>query len=143
MRLALIALAVVVFLGISFLVARWLYVDTVERDQVEALLAAQLAGDADAVVDALDCPDAACTTLARANARRLRGAGGLEIVRYDAPTSHAIASQTAPARVVWQSPGRLPVVQCVLVQREGTALTGASVTLQRLSAPIGPESSCP
>ncbi|MBJ7519269.1 MAG: hypothetical protein JHC84_06200 [Solirubrobacteraceae bacterium] len=143
MRAALIALAVVVFLGISFLVARWLYTDTVERGKVEDLLAAQLAGDGDTVVDQLDCPDARCEALARATTARVRGPGDLEIVRYDAPTSHALGSQTGQARVVWQADGRLPTVQCVLVRREGSALTGASVTLQRLSAPIGRESSCP
>jgi hypothetical protein len=45
--------------------------------------------------------------------------------------------------VVWITPGRLTTVQCVLVRREGSAITGASVTLLRVSAPIGRESSCP
>ncbi len=143
MRVALIAFAVLAFLGVSFLVARWLYTDTVERGKVEDLLTAQLAGDGDAVVAQLECPDARCEGLARANARRLKAPGALEIVRYDAPTSHALGSQTADARVVWQAPGRLPTVQCVRIRRDGSALTGASVTLQRLSAPIGRESSCP
>lgn len=143
MRAALVVLAVAVFLGVSFLVARWLYTDTVERDKVVDLLEAQLAGDGDAVVAQLDCPDARCEAVARANARRLRGPGELDVVRYDAPTSHALGSASGQARVVWQAPGRLPTVQCVLVVREGSALTGASVTLQRLSAPIGRESSCP
>lgn len=143
MRAVLIALAVLVFLGVSFVVARWLYTDTVERDKVVDLLEAQAAGDGDAVVAQLACPDRACEELARENARRLRTPGEIEVVRYDAPTSHALGSQTAQARVVWQAGGRLPTVQCVLVRRAGSAVTGASVTLQRLSAPIGRESSCP
>lgn len=143
MRAALIIVAVVAFLGCSFLIARWLNTDSVERGRVVDLLEAQARGDADAVVAQLDCADAACEALARENARRLRTPGDVEIVRYDAPTSHALGSQEAPARVVWQAPGRLPTVQCVLVRRDGTALTGASVTLLRLSAPIGRESSCP
>jgi hypothetical protein len=142
-RAVVIAIAVVVFLGISFLVARWLLTDSVERGKVVDLLEAQLAGDGDAVVSQLDCPDARCEALARENALRLRTAGALELVRYDSPTSHALSGATGQARVVWQAPGRLPTVQCVLVRREGSALTGASVTLQRLSAPIGRESSCP
>lgn len=143
MRAVLIVLAVAAFLGVSFLVARWLYADTAERDQVVDVLQAQLDGDGDAVVARLDCADAACEALARANARRLRGPGPLEIVRYDSETSHALGGATGQVRVVWQSPGRLTTVQCVLVVRTGSALTGPSVTLQRLSAPIGRESSCP
>lgn len=143
MRAALVFLAVAVFLGVSFLVARWLYADTVERDKVVDLLEAQLAGDGDAVVAQLDCPDARCEEVARASARRLRGPGPLEVVRFDSETSHALGGATGQVRVVWQSPGRLTTVQCVLVVREGSALTGPSVTLQRLSAPIGRESSCP
>jgi hypothetical protein len=142
-RAVLIVLAAVVFLGVSFLIARWLYADTVERDKVVDVLEAQLAGDGDAIVAQLDCSDARCEALARANARRLRGPGGLEVVRYDSETSHALGGATGQVRVVWQSPGRLPTVQCVLVARSGSVLTGPSVTLQRLSAPIGRESSCP
>ena len=144
MRAALIAIAVFVFLGISFLVARWLYTDTVERGKVEDVLTAQLAGDGDAVVRPAGLPGRRAARRWRARTpRRLKRPGALEIVRYDAPTSHAIGSQTGQARVVWQAPGGLPTVQCVLVRRDGSALTGASVTLQRLSAPIGRESSCP
>jgi hypothetical protein len=33
-------------------------------------------------------------------------------------------------------------VQCVDVRREGNVLAGHSITLQRLSRPIGRESSC-
>ncbi len=143
MRVALIALAVVVFLVVSFFVARWLNTDTVERGDVVTLLRAQAAGDGDAVVAKLECADAACERLARENARRLRTPGKVEILRYDSPTSHALGSKEGEVRVVWQAPGRLPTVQCVRVARSGSALTGASVTLQRLSAPIGRESSCP
>jgi hypothetical protein len=142
-RAALAVLAVALFLAVSFLIARWLYTDTVERDKVVDLLEAQLSGDADAVVAQLDCPDARCVALARANARRLRGPGPLEVVRYDAPTSHAVGGASGQVRVVWQSPRRLTTVQCVSVVRDGSALTGTSVTLQRLSAPIGREASCP
>ena len=143
MRAALIALAVVIFLGVSLLVARWLNVDTVERGKVVDVLRAQVAGDADAMLREVDCADTRCAQVVRANARRLKTAGELEIVRYDSPTSHALGSASGVVRVVWQAPGRLPTVQCVLVERDGNVLTGASVTLRRLSAPIGRESSCP
>lgn len=143
MRAVFIVSGVAAFLGVSLLVARWLNADTVERGKVVDLLEAQLAGDGDAVLAQLDCPDAACEALARANVRRLRGPGGLEVVRYDSETSHALGAATGHVRVVWQSPGRLTTVQCVLVEREGSVLTGPSVTLRRLSAPIGREARCP
>lgn len=142
LRPLLIGLALVVFLSLSLLVARWLSTENVERDAVVGLLRAQARGDADAVVERLACRDAACRALARANARRLRGPGELEIARYDSGTAHALTGATAPTRVVWILPGRLTTVQCVLVRRKGDPLTGTSVTLLRLSAPIDRESGC-
>ncbi|MDQ3457437.1 MAG: hypothetical protein M3513_18665, partial [Actinomycetota bacterium] len=76
------------------------------------------------------------------NARRLRSRGELEIARYDSVTAHALGSATGPTRVVWTAPGRLTVVQCVLVRRQGNPVAGTSVTLLRVSAPIGREAGC-
>lgn len=142
MRAVLIAVGVVVFLVVSLFVARWLNTDTVERSAVTELLREQGRGDADAMLARVRCPDTRCRSVVERNARELRAPDGVEILRYDAPTSHALADETGVARVVWQSAGRLPTVQCVLVRRDGNPLTGTSVTLERLSAPIGRESSC-
>jgi hypothetical protein len=87
------------------------------------------------------CDDACRDDLARL-AARLQADGQIEIVRYDSRTSHALGPQTAPTRVVWTAPGTLPTVQCVLVRRTGTALSGPRVTLLRLSAPIGRQDTC-
>ena len=144
-RALVLALAVLAFLAIAFLLARWLTTEGRERAKVTALLRAQARGDAAGMLARLDgCPaDPACAAQARANAARLRRPGELELLRYDSGTSYALGSATGPSRVVWQVPGRgLPVVQCVLVSREGSLLGGRSVTLRRLSAPIGLESSC-
>jgi hypothetical protein len=78
----------------------------------------------------------------RANAGRLRGPSDVTIVRIDSETSHALASKTGPTRVVWITPGRLTTVQCVEVRRTGTPLSGQSVTLLSLSAPIDREAAC-
>jgi hypothetical protein len=142
-RSLLIAVAVLAFLGVSLLVARWLNNDTIERAHVEQLLRAQSRGDAAAMLRVLDCPDAACEALVRANARRLRGRGDLKIALYQSQTAHAVTSRTKPTRVVWFTPPRLTTVQCVLVRREGNVFAGTTVSLLRLSAPIGRESSCP
>ena len=142
-RRLLVAAAVIFVLVVSAFVARWLSNDTHERTQVTELLRAQARGDAEAMLDILRCPDAACEALVRTNARRLKGRGELKIALYQTRTGHAVTSRTGQVRVVWFTPGRLTTVQCVLVRREGNVFAGMTVSLLRLSAPIGRESSCP
>jgi hypothetical protein len=142
-RALLIAAGVIVVLVISAFVARWLNNDTVERGYVVDLLRAQEKGDAAGMLKILKCPDAACAAIVRANAQRLRGVGEVKIALYQSQTAHALGSRTKPTRVVWFTRGRLTTVQCVLVRRKGNVFAGSSVTLLRLSAPIGREASCP
>jgi len=139
----LIGVGILAFLIVSVLVGRWLNSDSVERGQVVDLLRAQARGDARAMLKLVRCPDEACRRQMRDNARKLRARGELKIVLYQSGTAHALASRTRPTRVVWITPGRLTTVQCVLVRRDGNAIAGASVSLLRLSAPIGRETSCP
>jgi hypothetical protein len=142
-RLLLIVVAVTAFLGVSVVVARWLSADTDERGQVVELLRAQSRGDVAGMLRWLDCRDPACVKVVRDNARRLRGHGDVKIPLYQSGTAHALRSRTKQTRVVWLTPGRLTTVQCVLVRRTGNVFAGTSVSLLRLSAPIGRESSCP
>jgi hypothetical protein len=140
----LIAVAVIAFLGISVVVARWLNNDTVERGEVTNLLQEQARGDASAMLRRLDgCDDPACTAIVRRNAERLRGSGKLKIAYYISGTAHAVSSKTRFTRVVWFTPGRLTTVQCVLVRRKGNVFAGTTVSLLRVTAPIGREASCP
>jgi hypothetical protein len=134
-RRLIIALGVIAFLVISAFLARWLTTDNAERDSVTRLLDAQLHGDPRAMLRELDGCDAACAAQVRANARRLRRAGPLEIVAYDSGTSHTLTAKTAPTRVVWKTASTLTVVQCVGVERAGSALRGLTVRLLTLSAP--------
>jgi hypothetical protein len=143
-RLAVVA-AAVAFLLVTLLVARWLTTEGRERDAVTDLLRAQARGDAGAMLRQLDgCrADARCAATVRADAQRLRRPGRLEILSYDSGTAYALGASAGPTRVAWRVVGRgLPVVQCVEVARAGTVLAGRSVTLRRLSAPIGRESPC-
>lgn len=143
-RPIIIAVAVVAFLAVSVVVTRWLSADTDERGQVVELLRAQSRGDAASMLRRLDdCRDPACIATVRASARRLRGHGELKVAFYQSQTAHALRSRTKQTRVVWFTPGRLTTVQCVLVRRTGNVFAGVSVSLLRLSAPIGRESSCP
>lgn len=141
--IVILAVAGVTFVAVSALVARWLNADGVERRAVVALLEEQARGDAAAMLQRLECADERCRGQARANARRLRAPGEVEIARYDSDTSHALGSATGPTRVVWITPGRLTTVQCVVVDRDGGLLSGPSVSLVSISAPIERESSCP
>ena len=141
-RWVVVAVVVVVFLAISALLARWLGTENAERDAVLRVLQEQARGDAAAMAGLVDCRDAACEERLRVNARDLRARGDVTIVRIDSDTSHALSSSTGPTRVVWITPGRLTTVQCVLVHRSGTPLSGQSVTLLDLSAPIGREAAC-
>jgi hypothetical protein len=138
-----IAAAAAIFIALSVVVARWLQADNAERSRVHELLRAQARGDAGAMARAIDGCDSACAGDLSALARRLgRGSGDVEIVRYDSRTAHALGPETAPTRVVWAAKGGLPTVQCVLVRRTGTALSGPAVSLLRLSAPIGRQAGC-
>ena len=145
-RLALIVAAVLAFLAVSFLLARWLTTENDERNAIYAVLAAQARGDAPAMLARLDgCGrDPACALLQRGNAARLRRPGKVRIVRLDSDTAYALGSSRGPTRVVWAVLGHgITVVQCVDVRRGGSALAGRSVTLARLSAPIRHDAACP
>ncbi len=145
-RAVLIALGVVAFAAVSVLVARWLTTESRERSAVHRLLDAQASGDAPRMLELLapSCrADERCRATATADARRLRRAGSVKILSYNSKTAYALGGATGVTRVAWTVVGRgLPVVQCVLVRRTGTAVAGRAVTLLRISAPIGNESSC-
>jgi len=141
----LVALGVVAFLAISFALARVFSANSAERAAIEALVVAQARGDGDRVAALIDgCrarPD--CVAAARANAVRLRSRGAVQIVRLDPSTNFALGTADGVARVVWRTPSRLTVVQCVRVRRGGDLVHGLTVALRSLSRPIPRESSCP
>jgi hypothetical protein len=145
LRYALVALAVVVFLGISFLVARVLAADSRERSDVADLMRAQAQGDAGSMLRQLTgcAKDPRCAAQARANAARLKRPGAVKLVRFDPSTTFALSPKTATARVVWNTDKALrPVVQCVIVQRTGDVLSGPGVRLRYVSAQRPGTSSC-
>lgn len=135
-----------VFAGISALVARWLTVESKERDDVHRLLKAQARGDANGMLAVLApaCrADRACRAQVEANARALKAPGDVKIIAYDSKTAYSFGSATGRTRVAWTLTGsEQRHVQCVLVHRSGNPVTGTTVTLERVSPPIGNESSC-
>ena len=80
-RLPLIAVAVLAFLAISGLLARWLSTESAERDKVHRLLEAEARGDAQAMLAQLHgCDTAACRATVERSARALRRRGAVKIV---------------------------------------------------------------
>jgi hypothetical protein len=143
-RLVLVVPLVLVFLALSFAAARFLTVEGQERDAITALVRAEAHGDVAAVAARLDACPAACRARLDAFVPRLRAAGTVKIARLDSGTSYSLGTDTGWSRVVWLvEPHGIPRVQCVLVRRKGSPLTGRSVSLLRLGAPLADnEGSC-
>ena len=141
----LIALGVLVFLAISFELARYFNTETQERNAIFVLLKDQARGDAAAVIARLDgcASDPACRATATRNAARLRRSGEVKILAYDSKTAYALGDKQGPTRVAWTViDNGLPVVQCVQVERTGTVLAGRAIRLRRLSPPIDRQGTC-
>jgi hypothetical protein len=138
-----LAIAIPIFLLISFGLARYLTNENRERDAVYALLRDQARGDAAAMLARLRACDARCRAAVVSNARRLRRPGTVKILAYDSKTAYTLGGATGPTRVAWTIIGhQLPVVQCVQVRRKGSVVTGTTITLLRLSVPIDRQGTC-
>ncbi len=137
-------MGVLLFLAISGALARFLSVENVERDDESALLVAQARGEPQAMLDKLTgCRESAsCAAAVRANASKLRRAGEPKILSLKSPTAYSLTGATGTTRLAWAVIGRAPVVQCVVVQRTGNALTGIHIHLLSLSAPIPNSGDC-
>jgi hypothetical protein len=138
------AAATLVVLAVGFVAARWLTTENRERDAIFSLLERQAAGDAPGVLARLHDCDAACAAKVRAFLPKVAGPGAVKIARLDSKTSYSFGTKTGTSRVVWvHGVNSRPIVQCVVVRRKGGPLTGRSVSLLRLSAPLADnEDSC-
>jgi hypothetical protein len=138
-----LAFGTFVFLGISFMLARGLSASGAERAQVLDALQAQARGDAAGVLAELPAcaRQPLCVRVTRDRVARLRWPGEVQILNYRPSIGLALTRQVGTGRVAWRTPGRLPVVQCVRVRRDGP-LTGGGVELLALTDPIGAEASC-
>jgi len=133
-----------VFLLISGLLARFLSAENAERDKEAALLQAQARGDVNGMLAQLTgCRRSApCVATVAANAARLRRPGAVKILSLKSSTAYALTGASGQTRLAWTVIGRLPVVQCVDVRRRGNPVSGITVTLTSLSAPIANEADC-
>ncbi len=144
-RILLVVLGLVVFLAISLGLARVLSANGAEQDAVLSLLRAQARGDANGVIAQMEgCAQRpSCVADAHATSTRLRSPGKVVLVRLDASTSFSLGGHDGVARVVWKTPSRTTIVQCVDVHRGGDVLRGLTVELRALSRPIGHQAACP
>jgi hypothetical protein len=140
----LILAAMLLFLVISGLLARFLSVENAERDDLVALLQAEANGDARAMLSRLSACRASpkCMAAVQQNALKLRRSGPVKILTLTSPTAYALTGKTGTTRVAWTVIGHLPVVQCVGVKRTGNALTGVSVKLLSIGPQIPGEADC-
>jgi hypothetical protein len=143
-RVAIVATTLLLVLVIGGLLARYLFTENVERNDIFAVLQAQAHGDAPRELALLDgCrSNPSCAATVRASALELRRAGEVKILSIKSPTAGALSETTGTARVAWTVIGRLPIVQCFVVRRTGNALQGLHVSLLSVSAPIENEGNC-
>lgn len=144
-RVLVVGLALLIFLLASVWLARFLSNENSERDAVVSLLRAQVAGNADAMLDRLEgCrKDPACVSTVKRNASSERGSGGVQILALSSPTAYSLTPTKGETRIAWRAGAGKPVVQCVVVERTGNGLTGLAIELRSISAPIPSESDCP
>lgn len=142
--IALIAVGAVVFLLLSGLLARFLSVENVEREDLDKLLRAQVRGDVPGMLAQLKgcAQQPGCAATIRANAQKLQRPGGPKILSIKSKTAYSLTGTRGVTRLAWTVIGRLPVVQCVQVRRTGNALTGVHVALLSIGAPIQNEADC-
>lgn len=144
-RIALLV-GLVFVLAVSFLLARFLQTENVERDADLEVIQAEARGDAQGMLDRLQgCSRRpSCVAVVRADAAnpRLRRAGAVKILQLESATKYALGDSTGKTRFAWTVIGTLPVVQCIEVRRTGNFLSGIQVALLEVSAPIPNEGDC-
>jgi len=146
LKLALIALAVLVFLAVSAGLARILSANNAERGAIATLLDAQARGDGAAMARMIEgCPSgSACAARQQANAARLRRSGDVKIALLTPSSRFVLGDERGVTRVAWSIIGSGQThVQCVGVHRTGNVISGLGVELTGLSAPIANDADCP
>ena len=144
LHIALIALGVVLFLAISILLARFFGAENVEREDILAVLRAEVVGDERGMLAHLSgcLTQPRCVAAVKADAAYLHRTGPVKLLSLTSSTDHSLTGATSPTRVAWTVIGHLPTVQCVTVRRSGNFLTGISVALLTIGKPIESEADC-
>jgi hypothetical protein len=140
-----IAIAVLVFLAISALLARAFSVDGAERSAITTLIQAQARGDAAGMAAQIaGCAgNPSCRARVAVDAQSLKRAGRVAIIQIQPSAGFSLTGTLGTARVAWNVGGSLPIVQCVRVRRTGNAISGLHVQLLEVSRRIKSDTACP
>jgi hypothetical protein len=143
--LALIGVAILVFLVISGLLARAFSADGAERSAVTSLVQAEARGDVGGAIERIQrcASDPACRARMTANVATLERSGSVSILQLEPSTSFSLGSTFGTARVAFRIGDSLPIVQCVRVRRAGSVLSGLRIELLAVSAPKKGDATCP
>ncbi len=144
-HIALIALALVVFLAISAVLARVFSADGAERTAITGLIEAEARGDQPGMLDRMTgCRQSAtCRAIVAHNAAALVHPGSVSILQLTASTGFSLTSTVGYARVAWNVGGSLPRVQCVRVRRAGNAVSGIRIQLLSITKRLAGAATCP
>jgi hypothetical protein len=140
-----IAIAILLFLIISALLARAFSANSAEQAAITGLVQAEARGDSNGVQnDLLDCRTMpACRQQASSNAAALKHAGAVSIAQLTPSTSFSIVGEEGTARVAWIVGGSKPITPCVRVRRTGNVLSGLRVELLAVTPRLPTDGNCP
>jgi hypothetical protein len=143
--LLLIVVGIVVFLGVSALLARVWSADGAERSAITQLVQAEARGDQNGMLTRLQrCRDSSsCRARVAEEIAALKHPGGVSILQIQPSTGFSLTSTVGTARVAWNVASSLPIVQCVRVRRAGNALDGLQIELLAISPKIQSDADCP
>jgi hypothetical protein len=143
--LLLIAVAILVFLAVSAVLARVWSADGAERSAVTALIKAEATGDQNGMLSRLSgCRQSpSCRARVAYDAAELTRPGTVSILQMQPSTGFSLTGTIGTARVAWNAGSSLPIVQCVRVRRAGNALKGLKIELLTISVRIHSNADCP
>jgi hypothetical protein len=143
--LLLIAVAILIFLAVSAVLARVFSADGAERSAITALVRAEARGDQNGMLSRLSgCRQSpACRARVAYDAAALTRPGTLSILQIQPSAGFSLTGTIGTARVAWNAGSSLPIVQCVRVRRAGDALKGLKIELLEISVKIRSNADCP
>ncbi len=141
----LIALGIVIFIGVSFALARVFGANGAEQSAITGLVKAEAAGNESGVLSRIvGCSQSAsCRARVAEDVGSLKRSGAISIIQLSPSTGFSLGGMTGTARVAWSAGSSLPVVQCVRVRRAGNLLSGLKVELLEISRRIKTDAACP
>jgi hypothetical protein len=140
-----IAVAIVVFLAVSAVLARVWSADGAESSALTAVVQAEAHGDESGVLGRIQgCrTNASCQARVAGDIAALRHPGSVAILQTQPSTGFSLTGTTGTARIAWRVGSSLPIVQCVRVRRAGDALSGLRIELLAISRRIKSDGDCP